>query len=156
MVVKTLSCSAVDCPVAPLNGSSSAWIALLRAEQRAAEASWRVEQRAAEARLRAEQKAEREARRRAKEQTEREAQRRAEQRNVSVAESFGRGDGSASTGRSRYVPPLELEPCSDDWLAWYAARRLRSRDDMLNDNDARRGIVPPLERRTRERARSVR
>ena len=41
-------------------------------------------------------------------------------------------------------------------LAWYAARRLRSRDDMLNDNDARRGIVPPLERRARERARSVR
>jgi hypothetical protein len=51
---------------------------------------------------------------------------------------------------SRYVPPLQLEPFSDDWLAWYAARRLRSEHDMLNDNDARRGIVPPRERRARE------
>ncbi len=39
---------------------------------------------------------------------------------------------------------------TDDNPAWYAARRLRSENDMLNDNDARRGIVPPRERRARE------
>jgi len=55
--------------------------------------------------------------------------------------------------RGRQIPPLELEPFSDEWLAWYAVRRLGSQIDLLNDNDARRGIVPPLERRARERAR---
>jgi hypothetical protein len=62
-----------------------------------------------------------------------------------------RGDrsGGAAAGRS----PLELEPFSDEWLAWYAERRLRSQIDLLNHNDALRGIVPPPERRARERAR---
>jgi hypothetical protein len=31
------------------------------------------------------------------------------------------------------------------------ARRLRSKPDWLNNNDARRGIIPPQERRVRER-----
>ncbi len=68
-----------------------------------------------------------------------------------LRESGLRGDGSggAAAGRS----PLELEPFSDEWLAWYAERRLRSEFDMLNHNDALRGLVPPPERRARERAR---
>jgi hypothetical protein len=37
-------------------------------------------------------------------------------------------------------------------VAWYAERRHLSEIDMLNSNDAFRGIVPPLERRARERA----
>ncbi len=55
--------------------------------------------------------------------------------------------------RGRQTPPLELEPFSDEWLAWYAERRLRSEFDLLNHNDALRGLVPPPERRARERAR---
>lgn len=47
---------------------------------------------------------------------------------------------------------LDLEPFSEEWYAWYDARRPRSEIDLLNDNDARRGIIPPHERRARERA----
>jgi hypothetical protein len=47
---------------------------------------------------------------------------------------------------------LDLEPLTDEWYDWYAARRLRSREDFLNDNDARRGKIPPAERRARDRA----
>jgi hypothetical protein len=47
---------------------------------------------------------------------------------------------------------LDLEPFSDEWYAWYDARRIRSEIDLLNDNDARRGIIPPIERRARDRA----
>jgi hypothetical protein len=107
-------------------------------ELKRAELLQRTEQRVAEARWRAEQKA------------ERETQRRATQQSASVSEGVRRDASAAATGHSRYVPPLQLEPCSDHWLAWYAARRLRSEHDMLNDNDARRGIVPPRERRARE------
>ncbi len=53
-----------------------------------------------------------------------------------------RGDRSAGS-RGRQTPPLELEPFSDEWLAWYAEHRLRSQIDLLNHNDALRGIVPP-------------
>jgi hypothetical protein len=115
---------------------------LHRAEQRAADVRFRAEQHAAEARLRAEQQAEREARRRP------------EQQNASLSESIRRDDASASTA-SPYFPPLELKPFSEEWLAWYAARRLRSRNDLLNHNDARRGIMPPFERRARERGGTV-
>jgi len=55
----------------------------------------------------------------------------------------------SSAGRTSV---LDLEPFSDEWYDWYADRRLRSQNDMLNDNDARRGILPPSERRARERA----
>jgi hypothetical protein len=47
---------------------------------------------------------------------------------------------------------LDLEPFTDDWYQWYEVRRLRSNEDLLNDNDARRDIIPPRERRARERA----
>jgi hypothetical protein len=47
---------------------------------------------------------------------------------------------------------LDLEPFTDEWYDWYDARRLLSREDMLNDNDARRGLLPPAERRARARA----
>jgi hypothetical protein len=47
---------------------------------------------------------------------------------------------------------LDLEPFTDEWYDWYAIRRLRSREDLLNDNDARRGVIPPAERRARDRA----
>jgi hypothetical protein len=47
---------------------------------------------------------------------------------------------------------LDLEPFSDEWYAWYDARRTRSEIDLWNDNDARNGIIPPHERRGRERA----
>ena len=46
---------------------------------------------------------------------------------------------------------LDLEPLTEPWYDWYEVRRLRSRNDLLNDNDARRGIVPPAERRERAR-----
>ena len=119
----------------------------------------RAERRAAEARWRAEQKAAREARRSAKQRKVAEERSAAGRppaaasalETVYVSESVRRGDGSVATGRSRHVPPLDLEPFSDDWLAWYAERRLRSEVDMLNCNDAFRGILPPLERRARER-----
>jgi len=62
-------------------------------------------------------------------------------------------DRSAGGGRGGQIPPLELEPFSDEWVAWYAHRRSLSEIDRLNDNDAVRGIVPPLERRARERVR---
>lgn len=55
----------------------------------------------------------------------------------------------SSEGRERF---LDLEPFSSDWCDWYADRRLCSYIDMLNDNDARRGVLPPSERRARERA----
>jgi hypothetical protein len=41
---------------------------------------------------------------------------------------------STSADRNRHVPPLELAPFSEDWLAWYAGRRLRSEIDLLNCN----------------------
>jgi hypothetical protein len=47
---------------------------------------------------------------------------------------------------------LDLEPFTDEWYDWYEIRRLRSREDLLNHNDARRGVIPPIERRARERA----
>ena len=47
---------------------------------------------------------------------------------------------------------LDLEPFTDEWYDWYAIRRLRSHEDLLNDNDARRGIIPTVERRARDRA----
>ncbi len=62
------------------------------------------------------------------------------------------GGGAAATGRGRHVPPLELEPFSEDWLVWYDDRRLCSYIDMLNCNGVFHGIMPPLERRARERA----
>jgi hypothetical protein len=65
----------------------------------------------------------------------------------------GRRAERSAGDRGRQTPPLELEPFSDEWLAWYAERRLRSEFDMLNHNDALRGLVPPPERRARERAR---
>jgi hypothetical protein len=107
--------------------------------------------------LRAEQRAaarRRSARRRVEQQVRRKA--RATGRGRAQAGARGprtilRGDRSARD-RGRQIPPLELEPFSDDWLAWYAERRLRSQIDLLNYNDAFRGIVPPLERRARERA----
>jgi hypothetical protein len=68
------------------------------------------------------------------------------------AGSRGGGGGAAATGRGRHVPPLELEPFSEDWLVWYDDRRLCSYIDMLNCNGAFHGIMPPLERRARERA----
>ncbi len=110
-----------------------------------AEQLQRAEQRDAEARTRAEQKAQREA--------ERAARRRARQQPASGSEALRRRDGAANAGRARSTPPLELEPFSDQWLAWYEARRLFSTIDMLNDNDARRGIMPPREARARKRRR---
>jgi hypothetical protein len=68
-----------------------------------------------------------------------------------LRESGLRAERSAGD-RSRQTPPLELEPFSDEWLAWYAERRLRSEFDMLNHNDALRGLVPRPERRALERA----
>jgi hypothetical protein len=64
----------------------------------------------------------------------------------------GRRAERSAGDRGRQTPPLELEPFSDEWLAWYAERRLRSEFDMLNHNDALRGLVPRPERRARERA----
>jgi hypothetical protein len=46
---------------------------------------------------------------------------------------------------------LDLEPFTEPWYDWYEVRRLRSHNDLLNDNDARRGLVPPAERRARAR-----
>ena len=60
--------------------------------------------------------------------------------------------GAAASGHG-WHPPLTLEPFSPAWAAWYSERRLRSEIDLLNDNDARRGIIPPPERRARERQR---
>jgi hypothetical protein len=110
-----------------------------------AEQLQRAEQRAAEARFRAEQKAERE--------REHAARRTARQQPAPVSEDRPRRDGAANAGRSRSIPPLELEPFTDEWRAGYEAPRLFSPIDMLNDNDARRGIVPPRETRARERRR---
>jgi hypothetical protein len=70
-----------------------------------------------------------------------------------VSEALHRQDGTANASRSRDTAPLELEPFSDEWLAWYEARRLFSPIDILNDNDARRGIMPPREARAREHRR---
>ena len=42
---------------------------------------------------------------------------------------------------------LDLELFTDAWYDWYEVRRLRSHNDLLNDNDARRSVVPPGERR---------
>jgi hypothetical protein len=56
---------------------------------------------------------------------------------------------AVSSGRESV---LDLEPCSSEWYDWYADRRLRSPIGMLNDNDARRSIMPPHERRARARA----
>jgi hypothetical protein len=54
-----------------------------------------------------------------------------------------------SSGGGKSV--LDLEPFSDEWYDWYADRRLHSKNDWLNDNDARHGIVPPRELRARAR-----
>ena len=59
---------------------------------------------------------------------------------------------SAHAGRSSRPSILDLEPFTDEWYEWYDVRRLRSREDLLNDNDARRGRIPPAERRARDRA----
>jgi hypothetical protein len=64
----------------------------------------------------------------------------------------GRRAERSAGDRGRQTPPLELEPFSDEWLAWYAERRLRSEFDMLNHNDALRGLVPRPERRARAAA----
>ena len=47
---------------------------------------------------------------------------------------------------------LDLDPFTDEWYDWYAARRPRSYEDLLNDNDACHGVIPPAERRARARA----
>lgn len=47
---------------------------------------------------------------------------------------------------------LDLEPFTDVWYDWYAVRRLRSHGDLLNDNDARNGIIPLREHKARKRA----
>jgi hypothetical protein len=61
--------------------------------------------------------------------------------------------GFAYAGSSGRLSVLDLEPFSDEWYNWYEARRLLSYEDLLNDNDARRGIIPPAaERRARARA----
>jgi hypothetical protein len=136
----------------------------------------RAERRVAEARWRAEEKAEREARRLAKQQQVA-AGKRAPRHALSQLECEARDSGRrpesappdeqpddpgppiapesgrVATSPSRHVPPLDLEPFSNDWLAWYTGRRHLSEIDMLNCNDAWRGIVPPLERRARERGR---
>jgi len=70
-----------------------------------------------------------------------------------VAERSRHGERAVASARRRHLPPLELAPFSDEWRAWYAERRLFSSIDLLNDNDARRGIMPPLEKRARERRR---
>ncbi len=67
-------------------------------------------------------------------------------------ESAQRRDRPAAPSHGRH-PPLTLEPFSNAWIAWYSDRRLRSKIDLLNDNDARRGIIPPREQRARERQR---
>jgi len=89
----------------------------------------------------------------------REARRKARQQAADARTAGGQPPAAASdadtqddSGLSRHLLPLELEPFSDPWLAWYAERRHLSEIDMLNSNDASRGIVPPLERRARERA----
>jgi hypothetical protein len=60
-----------------------------------------------------------------------------------------RAHAVSSAGRKSV---LDLEAFSSAWYDWYADRRLRSKIDMLNDNDARRDTMPPAERRARERA----
>jgi hypothetical protein len=103
----------------------------------------RAEERAAEARRRAEQKAE-----------ERAARRTQRQQPAAERRAAGRAAASSASGPNRHVPPLKLKPFSDEWLAWYSERRHLSEIDMLNHNDAFRGVVPPLERRAREQGRS--
>jgi len=56
-------------------------------------------------------------------------------------ESSLRGD------RGRQVPPLELEPFSDSGSLGMPSAASAPKIDLLNDNNALRGIVPPLERR---------
>ena len=65
------------------------------------------------------------------------------------------GEWSSAPAPSRQLRPLELEPFSEEWLTWYAECRHLSEIGMLNFNDARRGILPPDERRARERGASV-
>jgi hypothetical protein len=65
---------------------------------------------------------------------------------VNAEHAHARGSGRESV--------LDLEQFTDPWYDWYAVRRLRSHHDLLNDNDARRNIVPPAERRARARASS--
>jgi hypothetical protein len=59
---------------------------------------------------------------------------------------------SAHAGSSSRPSVLDLEPFTDVWYAYYDARRHLSHEDLLNDNDARRGRIPPAERRARDRA----
>jgi hypothetical protein len=63
-----------------------------------------------------------------------------------------RGNAELAHARGASESVLDLEPFSDEWYAWYEERRTRSEIDLFNDNDARRGIIPPAERRARERA----
>jgi hypothetical protein len=69
-----------------------------------------------------------------------------------MALGFAVSNAELAHARGASESVLDLEPFSDDWYAWYEARRTRSEIDLLNDNDARRGIIPPDERRARERA----
>jgi hypothetical protein len=59
-----------------------------------------------------------------------------EQKTGSVSEHVRLGERSVASGRNRHVPPLELAPSSEDWLASYAGRRLFSQIDLLNCIDA--------------------
>jgi hypothetical protein len=61
-------------------------------------------------------------------------------------------DSAHAVGSAGRESVLDLEPFTSDWYDWYEDRRLRSYIDVLNDNDARRGIMPPGERRARARA----
>jgi hypothetical protein len=61
-------------------------------------------------------------------------------------------DSAHAVGSAGRESVLDLEPFTSDWYDWYENRRLRSYIDILNDNDARRGIMPPGERRARARA----
>lgn len=59
---------------------------------------------------------------------------------------------SAHAGSSSRPSVLDLEPFTEEWYDYYDARRHLSYEDLLNDNDARRGKIPPAERRARDRA----
>jgi hypothetical protein len=69
-----------------------------------------------------------------------------------MALGFAVANAEHAHSRGARASVLDLEPFTDQWYAWYEARRTESEIDMWNDNDARRGIIPPAERRARERA----
>jgi hypothetical protein len=68
---------------------------------------------------------------------------------LGLAVTYAHHAHAVNSGRENI---LDLEPFSDEWYDWYAVRRPRSYIDLLNDNDARHGIVPPCERQARARA----